>query len=79
MLKRRHSRFVIPHARSSLGVMIVGRNGRSNRARRRRPGIAEEWRQDYNQNRPHSSLGNLTPEKFRTEYTKRLVAAGLSL
>lgn len=24
----------------------------------------EQWRQDYNQNRPHSSLGNLTPEKF---------------
>ena len=41
--------------------------------------IAEEWRQDYNQNRPHSSLGNLTPEGFRTEYTKRLVAAGLYL
>ena len=35
--------------------------------------IAEEWTQDYNQNRPHSSLGNLTPEEFRTEYTKRLV------
>jgi len=24
----------------------------------------EAWRQDYNQNRPHSALGNLTPEAF---------------
>lgn len=24
----------------------------------------EQWRQDYNQNRPHSALGNLTPEEF---------------
>jgi len=39
--------------------------------------IAEEWRQDYNLNRPHSSLGNLTPEEFRLDYTKRMVAAGL--
>jgi putative transposase len=26
--------------------------------------IAEEWRIDYNTARPHSSLGNLTPEEF---------------
>jgi len=25
----------------------------------------EAWRQDYNQQRPHSSLGWLTPEEFR--------------
>ncbi len=25
---------------------------------------AESWRQDYNANRPHSSLGNMTPEEF---------------
>lgn len=25
----------------------------------------EAWRQDYNQRRPHSSLGWLTPEEFR--------------
>jgi transposase InsO family protein len=25
----------------------------------------EEWRQDYNQNRPHSALGNQTPELLR--------------
>ena len=24
----------------------------------------EAWRQDYNRNRPHSSLGNLTPQEF---------------
>jgi putative transposase len=24
----------------------------------------EAWRKDYNKNRPHSSLGNLTPEEF---------------
>lgn len=39
----------------------------------------EEWRIDYNQNRPHSSLGNLTPEEFRVDYTKRLEAAGFPL
>ena len=39
--------------------------------------IVEEWRVDYNLKRPHSSLGNLTPEEFRLDYAKRLVAAGL--
>jgi len=37
----------------------------------------ESWRIDYNQSRPHSSLGNLTPEEFRADSAKRLVAAGL--
>ena len=27
--------------------------------------IVETWRQDYNRNRPHSSLGGLTPDEFR--------------
>jgi len=27
--------------------------------------IIEKWREDYNRCRPHSSLGNLTPEEFR--------------
>lgn len=26
--------------------------------------IIEEWRKDYNTNRPHSSIGNMTPEEF---------------
>jgi putative transposase len=26
--------------------------------------IVENWRMDYNQERPHSSLGNLTPREF---------------
>ena len=39
--------------------------------------VVEDWRRDYNLNRPHSSLGNLTPEEFRLDHTKRLVAAGL--
>lgn len=39
----------------------------------------EDWRIDYNQSRPHSSLANLTPAEFRVDYTKRLEAAGLPL
>ena len=39
----------------------------------------EDWRIDYNQNRPHSSLGNLTPEEYLADYTKRLEAAGFPL
>lgn len=39
--------------------------------------VVEEWRVDYNLNRPHSSLGYLTPEEFRRDHAKRLVAAGL--
>lgn len=41
--------------------------------------IVEDWRIDYNQNRPHSSLGNLTPEEYLADYTKRLEAAGFPL
>ncbi|MEP2759762.1 MAG: integrase core domain-containing protein, partial [Hyphomicrobiales bacterium] len=26
-----------------------------------------EWRIDYNENRPHSSLGNLTPSDFAAQ------------
>ena len=41
--------------------------------------IVEDWRFDYNQNRPHSSLGNLTPQEYLADYTKRLEAAGFPL
>ena len=30
--------------------------------------IIEEWRQDYNLARPHSSLGYLAPETFRQQH-----------
>lgn len=29
----------------------------------------EEWRIDYNENRPHTSLGNLTPKEFADQLT----------
>lgn len=32
--------------------------------------IIEFWRQDYNENRPHSSLNNMTPEEFSSSFTK---------
>lgn len=31
------------------------------------PRTVDAWRQDYNQRRPHSSLGWLTPEEFRAK------------
>ena len=31
--------------------------------------VIEEWRQDYNAVRPHSSLDDLTPEQFRDRAT----------
>lgn len=31
----------------------------------------EEWRIDYNENRPHSSLGDLTPNEFAAQTTTR--------
>lgn len=40
--------------------------------------VVEEWRIDYNQHRPHSSLGYLSPQEFRTDWTTRLAPAGLS-
>ena len=30
--------------------------------------IVEVWRLDYNEVRPHSSLGNLTPVEFRKQF-----------
>ncbi len=34
--------------------------------------IIEEWRIEYNQERPHRSLGNLTPNEFRLEQENML-------
>lgn len=31
----------------------------------------EEWRIDYNENRPHSSLGGLTPKEFADQTTRK--------
>lgn len=31
----------------------------------------EEWRIDYNRERPHGSLGNLSPEEFWTAFTRQ--------
>jgi putative transposase len=35
----------------------------------------ETWRQDYNRNRPHSALGNLTPEEFANQSRVRQTEA----
>lgn len=34
-----------------------------------------KWKENYNQNRPHSSLGNLTPNEFATKMTLQKQAA----
>jgi putative transposase len=42
--------------------------------------LVETWRIDYNQTRPHSSLGNISPEQFRKNLqTKPIVAEPLGL
>ena len=38
----------------------------------------EAWRVEYNRERPHSSLGNQTPEEFRRSLTERKDPVGLS-
>ena len=37
--------------------------------------VIEEWRIDYNQHRPHSSLGDLSPEEFMRRLTTTEVGA----
>jgi len=39
------------------------------RTRREAAAIIETWRQHYNEVRPHSSLGYLTPTEFRAKHT----------
>jgi putative transposase len=44
--------------------------------------IVEAWRMDYNRARPHSSLGNLTPEEYKKSLapqTMRMEPVRLSL
>ena len=33
------------------------------------------WKEDYNRHRPHSSLGNLTPNEFATKLALEKLAA----
>jgi putative transposase len=39
--------------------------------------IIESWRIDYNEGRPHSSLGGLTPKEYVEITGKTLTAVGL--
>lgn len=39
--------------------------------------VIEEWRIDYNTQRPHSSLDNLTPEEFIRQEQEKITAAGV--
>ena len=36
--------------------------------------VIEAWRNDYNEHRPHSSLGGLTPNEFATHHQAQLTA-----
>jgi len=33
--------------------------------------LLEDWREQYNQERPHSALGNRTPEEFASSRTRQ--------
>ena len=39
--------------------------------------IIESWRIDYNEDRPHGSLGGLSPNEFVENTGKTLIAVGL--
>ena len=41
--------------------------------------IIETWRQDYNENRPHSSLGNMTPNEFAQQTMEKVKQNGARL
>lgn len=41
------------------------------RSRREAAAVIESWRQHYNQVRPHSSLGDLTPAEFKAQHVVR--------
>jgi putative transposase len=46
------------------------------RTRREAAAIIETWRQHYNEVRPHSSLGYLTPTAFRAKHTTTINQIG---
>lgn len=37
--------------------------------------LAESWRQDYNEKRPHSSLNGLTPNEFKSAFERDQIKA----
>ncbi len=41
--------------------------------------VIEKWRIEYNEDRPHSSLGNRTPSEFVKEHKTMLQEQGLNL
>jgi len=38
-------------------------------------GVLKDWKEDYNNHRPHSSLGNLTPQEFTQKMRMDKLAA----
>jgi len=41
--------------------------------------VTKRWRIDYNTERPHSSLENLTPEEFIRQEKEKIAAAGAAV
>jgi putative transposase len=39
--------------------------------------VIEQWRREYNEDRPHSSLGRLTPSEFARTQTSKILGAAI--